>query len=198
MTKAKINVHNTDPNIDQEFDNIYTELKNMLGDGGNTNYVGIDTSGNITLKGEAGFICGGMYTNTSALVVITAISDEVEVTGGFLSGHVHGDVTFGGSHYLQVPAAGLYQVNWSMSTSFSSAPGGTREIEVGIMVNGSAQQCGRIHRTMSNSTDIGALAGNCILDLAASAQISLFIQNQSSTNDVTMEHANVTLSQLAG
>lgn len=66
------------------------------------------------------------------------------------------------------------------------------------MVGGVAQNPGRAHRTVSNSTDKGNMAGTCILDLAASAQVSLYVTNETNTTDIDVEHANLTLVHVGG
>jgi len=42
------------------------------------------------------------------------------------------------------------------------------------------------------------MGGVCILDLAANAQVSLFITNETNTTNIDVEHANLTLVHIGG
>ncbi len=157
----------------------------------------------LVFSGDAvGLPYGDMYTNTTIAVSISD-NNPTEIKNatndGFTAGEVH-RVTFptgGDEHYLSVDVAGRYRINWSISCA-QNAPSAAIELEGGIMVGGVAQNPGRAHRTVSNSTDKGNMAGTCILDLAASAQVSLYVTNETNTTDIDVEHANLTLVHVGG
>jgi hypothetical protein len=138
---------------------------------------------------------GHMYTNATIAVTITD-STPVEIGDTWVAGEVN-LVSFGASHYLIVPRAGRYQIDWALSIAQNS-PGGAIQCEQGIMIGNVAQVQGRAHRTIANASDIGASSGTAILDLAASAQVSLYVANLSSATNIDVEHANLTVIMIGG
>lgn len=144
----------------------------------------------------SGLPFGHMYTNTNQTITISD-NNPTEITGGMTTGEVH-LVTFGGSHNLKVVNAGKYACFWSISSSFAGAPGGKRETEGGLMINGTMANEGRSHRTMSNTADTGAYSSISILDLSADDEVSLFVQNEDSTDNIDLEHANLVILQIGG
>ncbi len=143
----------------------------------------------------SGIPYGHMYANGTIAVTITDTT-PVEVGDTFTTGEVN-LITFGANHYLTVTKAGRYKIDWSMSIA-QNAPGALIQCEQGIMIGNVAQVEGRAHRTIANSTDIGASAGTAILDLAASAQISLYVTNLTNATNIDVEHANVTVTMVGG
>jgi len=151
---------------------------------------------------SVGLPYGDMYTNATIAVTISD-NNPTEVfdatSDGFTAGELH-RVTFptgGDEHYLSVDVAGRYLITWSNSFAQNS-PSSAIEVEGGVMVGGVAQNPGRAHRTVANSTDKGNMGGVCILDLAANAQVSLFITNETNTTNIDVEHANLTLVHIGG
>jgi hypothetical protein len=141
-------------------------------------------------------VYGSFYTNTNQTVTISAGSTPTEIPGGMTIGTTTVDIMFISAHALRTIVAGNYLINWEMSTSFAGAPGGAREAEGGIMVNGSAINDCQTHRTMSNSTDTGALGGTCIFPLAVNDEVSGFVENLTNADDIDVEHYNLTIFRL--
>ena len=165
----------------------------------------ITTVGNedlVFIGDGIGLPYGDMYTNATITVVIannnpTEVKDATD--DGFTAGELH-RVTFptgGDEHYLSVDVAGRYLINWSISFA-QNTPVAAIETEGGIMVGGVAQSPGKAHRTVANVSDTGNMCGTCILDLAANAQVSLFVTNETNTTDIDVEHANLTLLHIGG
>lgn len=144
----------------------------------------------------SGIPFGHMYTNATIAVTISGDDTPTEIGDTWTTGEVN-LVTFGASHYLTVTKAGRYKIDWSMSIA-QNTPGGAIQCEQGIMIGGSAQVQGRSHRTIANTVDVGASAGTAILDLAASDQISLYVNNITSTTDIDVAHANLTITMVGG
>jgi hypothetical protein len=135
-----------------------------------------------------------MYaTNISETVAVAAANTAYEVTGGFTAGQLH-LVTFPDDHYLLVTKAGRYLINWSMSMDTPSAGD---NVEGGIMVNGTASSVGTAHSTVPVG-GAGNAASNAILDLAANDQVSLFVRNHDNADDITIEHASLSIVQIGG
>jgi hypothetical protein len=144
----------------------------------------------------SGIAFGSMYTNATIAVTIAASSTPTEIGDTWTAGEVN-LTSFGASHYITVTKAGRYKVDWSLSIA-QNTPSASIQCEQGIMVNGSAQSPGVAHRTIANSSDVGASAGTAILDLAASDQISLYVENQTNTTNIDVEHGNVTVTMVGG
>jgi hypothetical protein len=85
-----------------------------------------------------------------------------------------------------------------MSFSIDSAPA-NQQILGGVMVNGSIQSPGQAQRTIANAADVGTFCGTAILNLSASDQISLALNNTSSAGkNATVEYLSVTIVQIGG
>ena len=83
--------------------------------------------------------------------------------------------------------------------SMSTVSGGANvEAEGGIMVNSEAVAPGRAHRTMASTLDTGAMCSTTILNLAAGDEVSLFLLNESSTANLEVAHASLTVNMLGG
>jgi len=162
----------------------------------NTNYVTTSSTGLTKFVGTAGLPYGGMFTNSTIAVTISTSSTPTEIGDTWTTGEVN-DVTFGASHYLVATTAGRYLINYSLSVAQNS-PSAAIQCETGVMIDGVAQACGRTHRTIANSSDTGATAATCILDLAANEQVSLYVENETNTTNIDVEHGNLTIMHIGG
>jgi hypothetical protein len=179
------------------------EVKND--DATGTSYLEMDSSGNMVgyqdhwFSGDgSGLPYGHMYSNTTITVAVAVATTAYEVNTigtDFTTGELN-LVTFS-DHYLAVTKAGRYLINWSMSTA-QNAPGAAIVLEGGVMVGGTAQNQGVASRALPNATDVGNFGSCCILDLAASDQVSLYIKNQTNTTNIDVENANLTVIQVGG
>ena len=167
-----------------------------LGDGGTTNYVEIEADGDVIYKGGAGIPFGNMYMDGDFTTTI-GDANPAEIDTGLVTGKVHG-ITFPDDHYLQVSAAGHYGITWSISFSLASAAG-TPQIHGGIMVDDASMgEDGEGHRSINTANDVGSMSGNTVLDLATNQQVSLFVQNVTNTQDIIIDHVNVTIWMMGG
>jgi len=137
-----------------------------------------------------------MYTNTSITVTVATSSTWYEVdanTPDFTTGELN-LVTFT-DHYLTVLKAGRYKIDFHVSASTSIKD---QEISVTCGVNGTASETAHSHSIVVKANGASEMGGTTILSLAANDQVSLFTQNESAANDVTISHANLTLVQVGG
>jgi hypothetical protein len=177
------------------------KLDTILGKHRNFSAVELDgdvMTGDLTFSGDgSGLYFGSMYSNATIAVTI-GDSNPTEIGDTWTAGLFNG-VAFGASHYLNVGAngAGMYLVNWSLAIAQNS-PGAAIQTEQGIMIDGSAINPGRTHRTIANSTDTGASAGTAIIDLSANEQVSLFVLNETNTTNLDVQHGNLTIVQIGG
>lgn len=155
----------------------------------------------VFYKAGGGIPFGSMYTNNVPIATtLTTQNTWYELTDGanpWTQGVLH-MCTFS-TPRITVVNAGHYRVCWAISSDFSASPGAAQQIEYGIMVGGSIQSPGQAHRTLANSTDTGNCAGMAILDLAASAALSLGARNVTSSGKILhTEHGNLTVEQVGG
>lgn len=108
-------------------------------------------------------------------------------------------VTFPDDHYLLVEKAGRYSIDYSVEAEINSVAGGSQHIEADIMINGNIVAPGRTHHTFVASSTDHEFTGFAILDLAANDQISIGMQNTSSTGKVmTIDHFNLRVLHIGG
>ena len=69
------------------------------------------------------------------------------------------------------------------------------QIEGGIMINGVAKDEGQAHRTIDGVTDTGAMCSEALLKLTAGDEVSLFVQNQTNTTNINVDHLNVSVTE---
>ncbi len=147
----------------------------------------------------SGIPYGGMYTNTQIVVSISD-TNPTEVGDTWITGEVN-LITFGSSHYLTVVKAGRYKIDWSMSVEQDTPSPPSNEVvcEGGIMIGGAAQAPGRASTWLSaGEAPRQHFGGTAILDLAASAQISLYVADLTDSEDIAVENANVTVTMVGG
>jgi len=164
--------------------------------GGATHFCTIDDDGDLFFDGDSsGMQYGHMYNNGTITVTISD-NNPTEIGNTWITGEVNG-VTFGASHYLVATKAGRYKIDWGLSIAQNS-PSAAIQCEQGIMINGTAQNEGRAARTIANSQDVGASASNCICDLAAADQVSLFVENNTNTTNIDVEQGNLSIELIGG
>lgn len=154
------------------------------------------TDGLLSFDGDgSGLPYGSMYNHdVSTIVTISFIGTPVRVPSGFTVGQLN-FATFDNNREITVIKAGRYKVVWSVSFTSVSA---NQEIEGSLMVDNVFNDQCTAHRRIATATDTGAMSGTCILDLDADSAISIGILNETSTANVIIEHANMTLSMVGG
>ncbi len=74
------------------------------------------------------------------------------------------------------------------------------QIHAGLMVDNVAvrDKC-EAHRTISNNTDIGNMAGSCMVDLPnGNEELSLWMENTTNGNDAEVVHGSLVAIQIGG
>ena len=166
------------------------------------NNIAVSETGDLKFIGTSGMVHGDMWSNTQITVTISdGTPTEVEESGdGFTIGFLN-NMTFptgGDEHYLEIDVIGVYECVWGMSFALASASGGI-EAEGGVMVDGAAVESGQAHRTLANSTDTGDMGSVSKIDITSvNQQVSLFIQNETNTTDIDVEHVSISCKQLGG
>lgn len=131
---------------------------------------------------------GAMYSNTPTVVAVAAANVAYEITAGVSTGLVH-LMTFGGAHYLQADRGGIYEINWSVSVHVANP---NEQLEGGIMINGVAQTEGLAHGDTQGATFDIEISGSAILRVSALQQLSLYVENHTAANNITVDHLSFT------
>jgi hypothetical protein len=166
----------------------------------NTNtYFKIDEDGNSYWVGDGtGIPYGNMWNHdVGTAVTPSGIGTPTQIPSGFTVGKTN-LVTFQNSRELAVAKAGIYGAVWNISFTAGAA---NQEVEGCIMVDASCVSStdgGSAHRKISTGTDTGNMGAPTYLDLAADEVVSLAIINETSTNTITIEHANLIIWMVGG
>ena len=139
---------------------------------------------------------GNMYQHDSGtLVTISTINTPVRV-GGMTSG-IKKQTGLLGDHSLVIERAGNYKIDWSIS--FEMAGGANQEIEGSVfLANSTFAIQASAHRKATTAGDKGNMGATCILFLPENQQVSLAVLNETSTNNIIIDHANLSLTFLDG
>lgn len=164
--------------------------------GGANDYAEIQADGDVFFVGGGGLAFGHMFLNSQTTVTI-GDNNPTEIPEGFTSGNVH-NMTFGDAHHIVAPTEGFYYADWSLSFMLASSSG-IPAIHAGIMIGGSAlSNDAEAHGNVRNANDSIAISATTIVDLAADAQVSLYIENATNTEDIILVHGNLSLVHIGG
>ena len=156
---------------------------------------------------------GHMYVDgTQVIRVALTVSTIAEVkgdgTGGTAAaedGWLTGDLnlmtfpTGGTEHYITITKRGVYHINWNLSFKMVSGAANT-QMHGGLAVDGTAirNKC-EAHRTISNNTDTGNMAGSCIVDLPnGNEELSVWLLNSTNSNDADVSHGSLVSVMVGG
>jgi len=146
------------------------------------NFGSIKVHENATIDGNLSFKAafGELFQNEKGTVVaITDVNKFVQLDGfdvGSSSNTLVDDMN------ITVQFAGVYSVTYAISISNEAKP-----YTSAIMIDGVAQTAG------SSSSSIGKMSASTQIDLNANNRVSLALENQVDTTDVTIESATFTL-----
>lgn len=131
-------------------------------------------------------IYGSMYAyEISETITVSLANTWYEVTAGVTSGGYLKRMTFANAHELVVELAGIYQVNWSMALTTTTA---NDEVMGTFGINNTATNAGASHGTVKTGGAFVTVAGTGIVSLAANDAISMFVDNESAARNITIEH----------
>ncbi len=115
---------------------------------------------------------------------------EEDEAGELLVGFTHD-----GNGTLTVTTPGLYEATFT--SSFSSA-GVNDDYEISVFIGEVSQNKTNIHRTIGSSGQIGAVAGEGMLDLFAGDEITVRISNFDAARDALFRTFNLNIVRIAG
>lgn len=164
----------------------HNNLQNLQGGAAGEMYHLSETNNTDIVTGSY----GSMYVDNGTInVTIAAANTYYEVASGFTGGTCS-QFTFQNSKELVCNRAGTYKIDWSASRS---VPGINQEIEMGIFKNGSILLNTTAHTASLTASTQQTSGGTGIITLAVGDLISLAVNNNTSTNTVTITHANVAI-----
>ena len=137
--------------------------------------------------------CGELWrhndTSTLTLETLGQWYPTINLLEGITRGlkYLNGDTD--GRLIVPTGMQGLYRIEW-----VSSAAGETgKTYELGISINGIIQEHSAFRRKMG-SADVGSMAGSCMLDIPADAQIRLCVRCIDFSNvSLTLIHTNLSV-----
>lgn len=156
----------------------------------------LEVDGSINYLGDgSGPPYGAMGQENEPTTVTINSSGTAEIVGGQEGGETN-NVIFQNSQELRILKAGRYLITWALSFNMTSGSG--QEVEGAIGKGGVAQSQGSAHRKIGTANDTGAMCGNTILDLAVNNLITIMVTNETSTVNVVIAHASLSLMQVGG
>ena len=155
---------------------------------------GFNSLGDVTFTGSGAGLPFGSMSQENIPTTVTIVSIGVAVIIDGMTGGNTNNVTFQNSRELKALKAGKYYIVWAVS--FNMASGSGQEIEARIGINGVIQEEGSSHRTIGTGNDTGSMCGTAILTLAADDLVTIMIENESSTINIIIAHANLSLVQV--
>jgi hypothetical protein len=132
---------------------------------------------------------GSMYQDdTGTTITVSSASVDYIVTGmseGILNG-----TTFQNGKELKITREGIYQVVWSVSYTTAGA---NQEIEGAVGVNGTRNPQTSAHKKITTATDTVSIGGTGLLLLIVDDLVQILLRNETSTTNISIEHANLSL-----
>ncbi len=181
-----------------------------LGDG--TNQLIIELDADTYWEGSGtGLPYGHMYVDgTQSIIVALTLNTPAEVeddgTTSIEDGWLAGDlnlITFptgGTEHHITITKAGVYRITWNLSFKMVTGAANT-QIHAGLAVDSTTfvrDKC-EAHRTISNNTDTGNMAGGCLIDLPnGNEELSLWMENTTNSNDAEVVHGSLVATMVGG
>lgn len=168
----------------------------------NTNYVTIETDGDMNFVGGGGLEFGEIYYHGAGFgTTCTDAGTFYQILGFDTDGESNGSVVPAhGSDHITVGKAGRYQISFSASCR----SGNSDEYEFMVCyndgpINGTACLNLMAHRDTSVAAALGVVACTGICDLPANATVELWVNNvDTGGRDIDIEHVTLSVVQLGG
>jgi hypothetical protein len=155
---------------------------------------GFNALGDIIFTGGGAGLCYGSMAQENVPTTVTIETAGIAVILDGMTGGNTNNVTFQNNQELKVAKAGKYFISWAVS--FDMASGSGQEVEGKIGIGGTGQAAGSAHRTIGTGNDTGSICGSAILTLSADDLVTIMLENESSTVNIVVAHASLTLMQI--
>ena len=128
--------------------------------------------------------------DTGTTVTVSATNTWYEITTGWTDVGNGNDTTFQNSHEILIATAGVYEVSWFLGITVGTA---AQSIEGGVTVNGTIDTTTVNHVYIVSASQENSFAGGGQIALSASDVVALAVNNETGTNNITVEHAGLRL-----
>lgn len=152
----------------------------------------VDTSGNLTVKGNVINGYGEMYIYNNSTALSSVGTSFVQITG-FAAGEGIGWSLNSNALQAASGSAGKYLATFSASFKTGRDEG---TYELALFIGDTHQTKATVVRYISRGIDVGVVAGSAIFSISDFDLISLKVRDTGSTSSVTIVHANVSLHRL--
>jgi hypothetical protein len=162
-----------------------------------TNYVEVESDGDIVFVGGGGLQFGNCYGNEIGWSQAAAVQNtwydisDADMTNGGLHG-----ITHDGNGQLTVSKAGWYAADWSGAFEADAT---NVHIQITFSVNGTETSDGLNHFETFGTSKQQSMSGIAILDLAANDTVNVSIRTtDAGAPDLAIDHLMLRLSQVGG
>lgn len=139
-------------------------------------------------------VYGSMYQDDTATVItVSATNTDYIVTG--MSGGSENQMTFQAAKEIKALVAGKYKIDWQVSFRAAAA---NQEIEGAVGINGTRQANTSAHHKIGTATDDVTMSGTGIITLAVNDLVQIVVRNETATQNITVDHANLSLVRVGG
>lgn len=182
---------------------IFVSGDTFLGDGGNTNYLSVNISGDTVFSGNAGLIFGEIFAMNAGEDVEIDGAGEVskeQVTAFDNNGESHLMLPDHTNDHIIVIKPGHYLC--TVSIHLDSQAGSAAKFGFALYKNNGATQFSNIHghRNMPAGAggNSGAITMTGILDLVVNDTIEIWAWNEDNAQDITVDDITLSLVQIGG
>lgn len=173
-----------------------------FGDLGVTSYTEFAADGAIIFHGEAGLVFAEIYVQDNAVATVIAVATTlVQVTIFGVDGASNNCTPDHTNDHITIDNAGRYLVTLSCTVN-SVGGGGADLVKLQMQKNNGATPFANLHAHRKLGTggggDTGSISISGIIDVAATDTIEVWIANDSSTDNLLVSDATLSLVQLAG
>jgi len=204
-TDSKVSFRDTAIGIYSQADtflDMFADGSVRIGDssaGAPTNYVNIESDGDMKFVGGAGLPFGSCYGNHIAWVQVNAVQNTwYNISDADMNdGNLH-NVTHDGSGELTVTEPGMFFVSYSCCFENDAA---NDHVEIGIEINGSgaADAAGQCHVENKFASEEEHVGSSAILDLADNSTIEVAIRTtDAGTPTITVHAVNLSVIHIGG
>ncbi len=148
----------------------------------------------IFLEANKGLICGQFgQENIPTTVAVGAVDTDYVVNG--MTNLIDNRLIFQNNKEYKVETKGFYLCIWGLSIQVAA---GGKEIEGAVGLNGAKQPLSSGHRTIANPNDSGHIGGVGLVDCAVNDLLSIVVRNNTDTQNIIVNHANLYVQQVLG
>lgn len=171
-----------------------------IGDGGTTNYVETEADGKVVFHGSAGLAYAGISAVSNAgATTITDIGVAVQVLIFDTDDPSNNATPDHTNDHITITKAGDYLIIVSATVNTSAGVG--QKVEITVQKNNGNSMVGALHADRNfggGGGEAGSMSMSGIAALAATDTVEVWIENETSTDNLVVEDITLTLVQIGG